>query len=231
VGIDASLSIIATAVGLGKASFNWKINGKPLFFMSDTDIAVDALVEAPDPKNPHQALPPAPGTFHFDYKRTPGMNGILETLVLTGLNYEGDYHLALEVSASDFAQEPPVVARADIIAHTCEVVYEPAYYADLKHCEDALTKSVGRKLHAKLTTYLDFLRNLPDPPQPGYLPEVVEAVDQIRGIISALAVKNPALAGRVAVYAASKVGLPARFFHHDHDAPHLERESDHHSAE
>lgn len=210
-GAAATQTCTATTLGLGLPRFNWRVNGMPLFFTSGMDLSVNVPVEKPDPNHPLQPVR-VTETFHFDFQRTLAADGMSETLLLTARRFEGDYQLELEASAADNSAEPAVTVVLGITMHTATVVYEQAYYDDQKRCADAFAHAAPAKVRHGLDTYLRRLKDRPDPPPPGSLPGIVEAVDGIRAVVSALAAEDHALATKAASYAAIVAGLPPEIF-------------------
>jgi hypothetical protein len=211
-GSSITQTITATTVGIGFPSFNWRINGQTLF-ASQIGKTVTAPVAVPDPQNPDQ---PQNQTqiFTFDYQIKSQFTaaGGSSALTLTSRSFAGDYQLELHVDADETAVPTvPVVAEQSLTYHTRTVVYGGSYAADRERCAKAFEKAMSTRVHAILP-YVNLLHTLPDPPPPGYLPVVLEAVENIRQELAHIATTDHPTATKLAQYVATQVGVPAHIF-------------------
>lgn len=205
-------TITATTIGFGAPSFEWSINGKPLFDTKQSGDTVTSPVDVPDPQHPRQ---PQHDTqiLTFDYQRNTVTNaaGTSSSLTITTTSFGGDYNIEISVDCDEIvAPSTAVTAKQGLTFSTRGVVYGGSYTDDQQRCEKAFTKAIPSQARVYQTT-LSVLKNLPDPP-PGYLTTVLEAGETIREEIAQVAVDNPSLAAQMAYYASLQVGVPERVF-------------------
>ena len=97
--------------------------------------------------------------------------------------------------------------------------YGGSYSEDSARCEKQFLAAVKNRVH-QVFDALSLIHNLPDPPQPGYIPAILQAAERIRQELAELATSDHAAATKVAQYAAAQVGGPAHIFlkgAHDHE--------------
>jgi hypothetical protein len=203
-------TITASTKGFGAPSFQWSVNGKPLFG-SGTGDTVTATVDAPDPQNPDQPIRESQ-ILTFDYKTVTDAAGTSSTLTLTNQTTAGDYHLDIQVECDEIVVPTgPVAVQQGITMHTRTVAYGGNYAADRQRCEKKFENATVSKVKV-LQSALSIIKTLPDPPPPGYLPTVLEAAGQIREEIARVARNDHETATKLAQYAAGQLGVPVHLF-------------------
>lgn len=212
----APWKITATATGFGQPNFQWKVNGTPLS-LSAGQLQVSASFTIPNPNNPTHPTP-SNGPFDFSYETANNFTreALTNNLLLTNLSFGGSYDLELSVEVSEsVGAADPAIAKQSITFETRAIVYEAQYYIDQAACEKTFT---GMLSHVpKLQAQIDIIRTLPDPPPPGAIRQVLEAVEAIRQELTRIANTDRALASNAARYVAQKLNVPEQLIF----APHL----------
>lgn len=211
LGITVTQTITATSVGFGFPSYAWSINGTPLIlYGSETTKSIIVPVDIPDPQSPgnpqHQSK-----ALKFDYKITNifDATGGRSLLSFTNRSFDGDYHLDIRVDVVEGAvPDVPVSAEQSTIVSTRTVVYEGSYESDRQRCAQVFAEVNTRYVNRLQDILAGLHKILPDPP-PGELSRIVESIDQIREALAQIARDDPAIAGRLAEYAAIEAGLSA----------------------
>jgi hypothetical protein len=103
-----------------------------------------------------------------------------------------------------------VTAKQSLTLRTRTVEYGGSYEADQERCEKAFERTIAGRVRVQES--LNLLFTLPDPPPPGYLTKVLEAVAHIQEELARLAATDHATATKIARYAAIQVGVPAHVF-------------------
>jgi hypothetical protein len=211
-GSNVTQSITATTLGIGFPAFTWRINGEVLSG-SRTGETVSATVDVPDPQNPGQ---PSRQTkdLTFDYRVSPSFDaaGGSSTLTLTSRSIDGDYQFDIQVQADETAvPKGAISATQGVTMHTRSIVYGGTYDEDRRRCKKSFEGVVASKLPS-VQNALARLRNLPDPPQPGYLGAALEAAEHIREQLAQLDERDHKTASDIALYLSQTLGAPAHVF-------------------
>jgi hypothetical protein len=213
-GWRVTQTVTATTRGIGLPTFQWRVNGKLLTgggsgASGDT---VSAQVDVPDPQRPglpqHQTE-----TFIFDYeiKDIFDAAGGRSALTVTNRGRHGDYRLDIQVEADETSVPTgAVTAKQSLTLRTRTIEYGGGYGADQERCEKAFERAIAGRVRVQES--LNLLFTLPDPPPPGYLTKVLEAVAHIQEELARLAATDHATAAKIARYAAIQAGVPAHVF-------------------
>ena len=123
-GWTVTESITATTVGIGLATFTWRINGHA-FFGSANSVTIDSPVAVPDANNPgHPQQQTQPFTFDYSIINQPGPGGGSSTLTITSHTFAGDYNLEISVGADELAAPTtPVTATQGLTLTTRSIRY------------------------------------------------------------------------------------------------------------
>ena len=212
-GYTIKQTITATTVGIGFPVYTWHINGQELFFGNQSGFSVTAQVNIPDPKNPGQHTE-ATQTFVFDYSIVTlfAATGVSSSLTLTSNSLHGDYSIDVQADADEAAvPSTPVSVKQALIMSTLRVEYGGNYNTDQQRCRKEFEKRIAGKVHG-MQKSIDILRTLPDPPQSGYLTQVMRAVVNIQQELGHLAESDLVLATQTAQYVAEGAKLPPHVF-------------------
>ncbi len=174
------LEVVATAVGFGRPTFTWKVNGHALVWVADT-LSVPAALSVDDPEHPREPRHTT-DTFSFDYTTADEFDftGLSSRLTIDNLSYGGHYLLDIEVAVSD--DSGPAGSATSIlgaVVDTAAVVYEQQYYVDLARCADRIQSAVQDHQRA-LAKAVDLVRTLPDPPDPAYVLTLLDRLAAVR---------------------------------------------------
>jgi hypothetical protein len=210
---NVTWTITASTLGIGLPGFTWHINGQTLTAASRVGDTVPAQVDVPDPQNPDHPKRQTQ-TFTFDYQITTASTaaGTTSILRVTSRSLHGSYQIDVRVDADETAvPTSPVTAQQGLTFQTRTIVYGGSYDADRQRCAQVFEHAAEGKLRS-VHTIIDYLHNLPDPPQPGYRTRVLEAAAEIREELARVAETDHAAATEMALYAAHQLGVPAHLF-------------------